>query len=275
MKKIAFSFAFLVSLVHGGYVNGLVATVENEPITDYEMNSVMRQMNIDSQKALNVLIRQKLEDAQISALNITVDPFEVNEKISQIISANGLDMQTFQSMLASKGVSFDMFKKDIENGLKKEKLYARILNNPSQNITPENARRFYESNLGMFAQFETINIVRYSSNSKEALENAAKNPMSVQSGVNIENLKLESKNLNPQLRYIFLNTKNNTFTPAFGGNGEYQMFYVVSKEGSYVPRFEDVEKEVIAAVANQEREIAVADYFNKLRSKANIEIVKR
>ncbi|AII15334.1 hypothetical protein (SurA domain) [Campylobacter iguaniorum] len=275
MKKIAFSFAFLVSLVHGGYVNGLVATVENEPITDYEMNSVMRQMNIDSQKALNVLIRQKLEDAQISALNITVDPFEVNEKISQIISANGLDMQTFQSMLASKGVSFDMFKKDIENGLKKEKLYARILNNPSQNITPENARRFYESNLGMFAQFETINIVRYSSNSKEALENAAKSPMSVQPGVNIENLKLESKNLNPQLRYIFLNTKNNTFTPAFGGNGEYQMFYVVSKEGSYVPRFEDVEKEVISAMANQEREIAVADYFNKLRSKANIEIVKR
>ncbi|ALV25264.1 putative protein (SurA domain) [Campylobacter iguaniorum] len=275
MKKIAFSFAFLVSLVHGGYVNGLVATVENEPITDYEMNSVMRQMNIDSQKALNVLIRQKLEDAQISALNITVDPFEVNEKISQIISANGLDMQTFQSMLATKGVSFDMFKKDIENGLKKEKLYARILNNPSQNITPENARRFYESNLGMFAQFETINIVRYSSNSKEALENAAKSPMSVQPGVNIENLKLESKNLNPQLRYIFLNTKNNTFTPAFGGNGEYQMFYVVSKEGSYVPRFEDVEKEVISAMANQEREIAVADYFNKLRSKANIEIVKR
>ncbi|ANE36457.1 putative SurA domain protein [Campylobacter iguaniorum] len=275
MKKIAFSFAFLVSLVHGGYVNGLVATVENEPITDYEMNSVMRQMNIDSQKALNVLIRQKLEDAQISALNITVDPFEVNEKISQIISANGLDMQTFQSMLATKGISFDMFKKDIENGLKKEKLYARILNNPSQNITPENARRFYESNLGMFAQFETINIVRYSSNSKEALENAAKSPMSVQPGVNIENLKLESKNLNPQLRYIFLNTKNNTFTPAFGGNGEYQMFYVVSKEGSYVPRFEDVEKEVISAMANQEREIAVADYFNKLRSKANIEIVKR
>lgn len=275
MKKIAFSFVFLASLASAQYVNGLVATVENEPITDYEMNSVMRQMNIDSQKALNVLIRQKLEDAQINALNITVDPFEVNEKISQIISANGLDMQTFQSMLASKGVSFDMFKKDIETGLKKEKLYARILNNPSQNITPENARRFYESNLGMFAQFETINIVRYSSNSKEVLENVVKSPMSAQAGVNIENLKLESKNLNPQLRYIFLNTKNNTFTPAFGGNGEYQMFYVVSKEGSYVPSFEEVEKEAISAMANQEREVAVADYFNKLRSKANIEVIKR
>ncbi len=53
------------------------------------------------------------------------------------------------------------------------------------------------------------------------------------------------------------------------------MFYVYSKEGSYLPDFNSIEKEVVAAMASQEQEIAVADYFNKLRVKANIEIIKR
>lgn len=276
MKKIAFSTVFLFSLASADYVNGIIATVENQPITNYELNTVMKKMNIDNQKALNLLIRERLEDAQIVALNIAVNGFEVESKIEQLAKANGMDKATFKEALTSRGIDYNAFKQNVEKNLKKEKLYARILNNPSQNITLENAKKFYEANPGMFAQFDTINVARYSSNSRQNLETVVKSPMSMPSGVSIENLSLTYKNLNPQLRYIFINSKDKTFTPIFQiAANEFEMFYIVSREGSYLPDFASVEQQVVNAMASQEQEIAVADYFNKLRVKANIEILKR
>ncbi|KAB0611843.1 SurA N-terminal domain-containing protein [Campylobacter hyointestinalis] len=276
MKKIVFSTIFLFSLAGADYVNGIIATVENQPITSYELNTVMKKMNIDNQKALNLLIRERLEDAQIVALNIVVNGFEVESKIEQLAKTNGMDAATFKEALDSKGIDYNAFKQDVEKNLKREKLYARILNNQSQNITPENAKKFYEANPGMFAQFDTINVARYSSDSRQNLETIIKSPMSMPSGVSIENLSLTSKNLNPQLRYIFINSKDKTFTPIFQiAANEFEMFYIISREGSYLPDFESVEQQVVNAMASQEQEIAVADYFNKLRVKANIEILKR
>lgn len=276
MKKIAFSTVFLFSLASADYVNGIIATVENQPITNYELNTVMKKMNIDNQKALNLLIRERLEDAQIVALNIVANDFEVESKIEQLAKASGMDEATFKEGLASSGIDYNTFKQDVEKNLKKEKLYARILNSQSKNITLENAKKFYEANPGMFAQFDTINVARYSSNSRQNLETVVKSPMSMPSGVSIENLSLTSKNLNPQLRYIFINSKDKTFTPIFQiAANEFEMFYIVSREGSYLPDFASVEQQVVNAMANQEQEIMVADYFNKLRVKANIEILKR
>ncbi|EAK0829263.1 peptidylprolyl isomerase [Campylobacter fetus] len=275
MKKIVFLTVFLLSISHAEYVNGLVAIVENEPITDYEIQQVMTKMNVSPNDALSVLIRERLEDAQIRTLGISADNYEADEKIAALAQANGIDTATFKNVIESRGISSEDFKNDIKTGIKKEKLYARILNNPSQNITPENARRFYDANPKMFVQFEKISVTRYLTNNKQSLNEISKSPMSVQPGVSIENVVLESKELNPQLRYILLNTKNGSFTPIFQTANGFEMFYVYSKEGSYLPDFNSIEKEVVTAMASQEQEIAVADYFNKLRVKANIEIIKR
>ncbi|ABK81985.1 SurA N-terminal domain-containing protein [Campylobacter fetus] len=275
MKKIVFLTVFLLGILHAEYVNGLVAIVENEPITDYEIQQVMTKMNISPNDALSVLIRERLEDAQIRTLGISADNYEADEKIAALAQANGIDVTTFKNVIESRGISSEDFKNDIKTGIKKEKLYARILNNPSQNITPENARRFYEANPKMFVQFEKISVTKYLTNNRQSLNEISKNPMSVQPGVSIENVVLESKELNPQLRYILLNTKKGSFTPIFQTADGFEIFYVYSKEGSYLPDFNSIEKEVVAAMASQEQEIAVADYFNKLRVKANIEIIKR
>ncbi|HDX6330063.1 TPA: SurA N-terminal domain-containing protein [Campylobacter fetus subsp. venerealis] len=275
MKKIVFLTVFLLGILHAEYVNGLVAIVENEPITDYEIQQVMTKMNISPNDALSVLIRERLEDAQIRTLGISADNYEADEKIAALAQANGIDVTTFKNVIESRGISSEDFKNDIKAGIKKEKLYARILNNPSQNITPENAKRFYEANPKMFVQFEKISVTKYLTNNRQSLNEISKNPMSVQPGVSIENVVLESKELNPQLRYILLNTKKGSFTPIFQTADGFEMFYVYSKEGSYLPDFNSIEKEVVAAMASQEQEIAVADYFNKLRVKANIEIIKR
>ena len=53
------------------------------------------------------------------------------------------------------------------------------------------------------------------------------------------------------------------------------MFRVNSKDGARTASFEEAQKEVVEAMVAQEREAMIADYFNKLRVKANIQIIKR
>ena len=70
VKNLIFALLFLAISANARYVGGLVAIVDNEPITTYELNSVMAKTNLDKNEALNLLIRDKIELAQIKRLNI-------------------------------------------------------------------------------------------------------------------------------------------------------------------------------------------------------------
>ena len=70
VKNLIFALLFLAINIDARYVGGLVAIVDNEPITTYELNSVMAKTNLDKNEALNLLIRDKIELAQIKRLNI-------------------------------------------------------------------------------------------------------------------------------------------------------------------------------------------------------------
>ena len=65
------------------------------------------------------------------------------------------------------------------------------------------------------------------------------------------------------------------FTPIVREGDSYVMYKVNSKENPQVVALEEVEQNVAIMMAEQEKEALIADYFNKLRAKANIEIIKR
>lgn len=275
MKKVILLIFLFFSFANARYVNGLVATVDDKPITDYEIKEVMQKMNVDAKNALNILIKDRLEDVQISTLQIDASEFEIDNKISELAKQNNMSISEFKNMLSIRGIDHDDFRNDVRKNIEREKLFARILNVPNQNITPENAKRFYETNLNMFAQFRNFNIVRYSSANDDGLKLVIKNPMSIQTGVQRENLTLDTTKVNPQLRYILVNTKDNSWTPILKTLNGFDVIYVISRGNEFIPPFEDIEKSVISAMANQEREATVADYFNKLKVRSHIEIIKR
>lgn len=275
MKKAILLIFLFFSFVNARYINGLVATVDDKPITDYEIKEVMQKMNVDAKNALNILIKDRLEDVQISTLQIDASEFEIDNKISELAKQNNMSISEFKNMLSIRGIDYDDFRDDVGKNIEREKLFARILNVPNQNITPENAKRFYETNLNMFAQFRNFNIIRYSSANEDDLKLVIKNPMSIQTGVQRENLTLDTTKINPQLRYILVNTKDNSWTPILKTLNGFDVIYVISRGNEFIPPFEDIEKSVISAMANQEREATVADYFNKLKVRSHIEIIKR
>lgn len=278
MKKIFVNSSFLlvlgVSMASGAYLNGIAAVVNNEPITDYDVELVIKQLNVKPNDALNMLIRAKLEDAQIKELGISAPESEINAAMGEIAKQNGYsDFASYMQVMSQKGVDLNEVREGVKKNITKEKLYESIMAQPNENITRQNAQRFYEKNQGMFTRFSAAKVTKYTATSGAILERVRVQGLA--SGVSTSNLTIYPQNADPRVLNLIASTNEGDFTPIVAESNGYAMYRVNKKENPEVVKFEEVEQNVAGMMMEQEREAVLADYFNKLRAKASIEIIKR
>lgn len=271
---IAFFCVFFLSSANAKYINGISAIIDGEIITDYDIQKLIDALKISPSQALNILIRQKLEDAQIKAMEINPSEIEINAQMSQIGAHSGFkDWSDFEQALKNQGVNINDFRAQVKNNIALEKLYSNITNRPNANITQENARRFYQNNKSLFSRFINATITQYSSQNAQDLENLkAKKP---NNALSAKAQKISATSTDARLVELVANTKIGDFTPIIPQGGFYVMFKINDKDGIYTPNFEDIEENVAQAMIAQEKEAMIEDYFNKLRVSANIQIIKR
>ncbi len=271
---IAFFCVFFLSSANAKYINGISAIIDGEIITDYDIQKLIDALKISPSQALNILIRQKLEDAQIKAMEINPSEIEINAQMSQIGARSGFkDWSEFEKALKNQGVNINDFRAQVKNNIALEKLYSNITNRPNANITQENARRFYQNNKSLFSRFINATITQYSSQNAQDLENLkAKKP---NNALSAKAQKISATSTDARLVELVANTKIGDFTPIIPQGGFYVMFKINDKDGIYTPNFEDIEENVAQAMIAQEKEAMIEDYFNKLRVSANIQIIKR
>lgn len=271
---IAFFCVFFLSSANAKYINGISAIIDGEIITDYDIQKLIDALKISPSQALNILIRQKLEDAQIKAMEINPSEIEINAQMSQIGARSGFkDWSEFEKALKNQGVNINDFRAQVKNNIALEKLYSNITNRPNANITQENARRFYQNNKSLFSRFINATITQYSSQNAQDLENLkAKKP---NNALSAKAQKISATSTDARLVKLVANTKIGDFTPIIPQGGFYVMFKINDKDGIYTPNFEDIEENVAQAMIAQEKEAMIEDYFNKLRVSANIQIIKR
>lgn len=276
MKKLLFLAAGMLSalnLYSAQMINGIAAIVENEPITLYEVYSLKEQLRASEQDALNLLIRDRLEDAQIKNLNISVTPFELNDRIESIAKQNGMTNSQFRSSIQAQGMDFLEFKNNIEKKMLQEKLYKSILAEAGKNVNEQKAKMYFDANPDKFKVFSTAKVVLYRAKNPEELEAQKTNP-SLLNGVQTQELSLDYQSIDPRLAAIIAGTNNGEFTQILQGADSFDMFYVKEKIGSYTPSFADVKDNVINELYQGEQEKLMADYFDKLRAKAKIQILR-
>jgi putative periplasmic protein len=276
MKKLLFLAAGMLSalnLYSAQMINGIAAIVENEPITLYEVYSLKEQLRASEQDALNLLIRDRLEDAQIKNLNISVTPFELNDRIESIAKQNGMTNSQFRSSIQAQGMDFLEFKNNIEKKILQEKLYKSILAEAGKNVNEQKAKMYFDANPDKFKVFSTAKVVLYRAKNPEELE-AQKTSPSLLSSVQTQELSLDYQSIDPRLAAIISGTNNGEFTQILQGADSFDMFYVKEKIGSYTPSFADVKDNVINELYQGEQEKLMADYFDKLRAKAKIQILR-
>lgn len=275
MKKIFLSLALGLAIsTNGAYLNGVAATVNNEPITDYDVELVVKRMNITPNEALNVLIRDKLELSQIKELGLGASESEINEELSQIAKQNGYsDLASYAQVLSHKAGALSQLREQAKENLARGKLYDFIISQPNDNITRANAMRFYEQNRGMFTRFSSAKVTRYMAKSGATLERVKARGLA--SGVITTAMSIYPGSADNLVLNLIARANVGDFTPIVREGDSYVMYKVNSKENPQVVAFEEVEQNVAIMMAEQEKEVLIADYFNKLRAKANIEIIKR
>jgi len=274
--RILVSLGICTTLGFSGIVSGVSIVINKEPITLYEVYKYSKKLNISKREAIDFLVRQKLEEAQIKKLDISVDPFELDEYINKLATQNGgMSQYEFLNMLKSKGIDIDRYKKELKEKLKREKLYSSILRDKLKPISPKELEEFYKKNIDQFKIANRFDVVLYSSKDKKSLEIIRKNPMQKPQGVEVKSTMITPKDLNPQLNSLLNSTKKGDFTPIVTLNSNPAMFYIKSKGEFKVIPFDSAKRTIQRVLSQQKEQEILKDYFEKLKANANIVVVRQ
>ena len=277
LKKISFAAFFLgFCMANASQIsNGIAVIIENEPITVNEVRKAAAQLQTSEANALNLLIRDRLETAQIKNLKIEASDYELNQRLQKIASESGMSVADLRSAVLSKGGDYAQFKDDVAKSIKQEKLYQSIFADAKINISENAARAYFEQNRDLFAHFTDVSVTRYVAPSMQLLEAARhSSPMNTNHSVHMDVMDLKSEQIPPQLRTIFQQTQDGTFTQIFQTPEGFEMFYVASKKGQTMPEFDEVRDEAMNALYKLEQDRVIGEYFNKLRAKANVKYLR-
>ncbi len=275
LLKILVLFTFMTTFSYAGLVNAISVIINNEPITLYEIYKYSNKYQISTQKALDILIRQKLEDAEILKQNITVNNFEVENYIKKLATRNGISEFQFLQMLKNKGIKLSDYKKDVKKKIEQKKLYGRIFASKKIRITPKEIKKYYEANKNQFVRAKSFEAVAYESPSKKSLEKIKQNPMLSMPDVKAKQVKFQSGNMDKGLESLLNQTKSGDFTPAFKIGSGYTMFYLKAKDGIETMPFDKVKEGIYSFLSSQKEKAAIDDYFEKIKSGASIQVLRK
>ncbi len=265
MKKIFLSL--VIVLLNAEVIDKIIATINNIPITSYDLEKTEKKLNLPKDKALNYLLDQKLIDYEIKKLGIDVDDFELDNAMEKIAKQNGLSLFEFKNILLERG-QFDAFKKQLKDNLLKQKLFDQIVQTKLK-ITPDEIKNYYNNHKNEFQIFNTIQVTKYSANNRQLLLNIKQNPLS-NTNVKTQTVVYDSKNLPLGLLFLFKQTKVGDFTPIINDGISYVMFYVANKEGKTYMPFDKAKNIIANKLISQKREMILKEYFSKLKNRADI-----
>ena len=275
LLKICVVLIFTTNLSYAGLVNAISVIINNEPITLYEIYKYANKLHVSTKESLDVLIRQKLEDAQIKKLNISASDFEVESYIKKLAAKNGISEFKFFEMLKSKGIKEDVYRKDVKKKIEQEKLYSRIFSGKNTIVDEKALKSYYKTNKAKFITAHAFSTVAYEGSSKASLEKIRKNPMLSIPGIRAKQVQFQSGKMNGNLENLLNQTKSGEFTPVLKMGKNYTMFYIKEKNGVTTAPFTKVKDYIRSLLTSQKEKAAIDDYFKKIKSTADVKVLRK
>jgi hypothetical protein len=274
-KATLFSLLATCTISMAGLVNAISVIVNDEPITLYEIHKTSDVKSISLREALDVLIQEKLEAAQIKRLNISTNDFEVQSRMETIAGQNNIGISELKAFIQSRGISEAEYKKELVHNIKQEKLYQRIFANAITPLDQEEARRYYEANPDQFQQAGRFDVMRYEASDPSLLERISASPMSVIPEVTTTRETLMAQDLDPRANYYLNQTNVGEFTAIIADEGNARMYLVEKKSETSPLPFARVERQIEQHLEAKARQKAIDNYFEKLKSRADIVVLRR
>lgn len=267
---------FLGTLLSAEMINGISVVVKGEAITIRDVKEEMRSANIDATTATDVLIRKKLEDAEIKERKITVSSSDVFDDIKKIAAGNNMSIDKFyDAVRESSGLSSAEFKEKTKEKLLSQKLYSAIAYSSMSMPDEEEMREYYELHKGEFLKPKAFEVIVYSSQNEDALKKKITTPMFISDEVKVEERVLPFDTISPELAKLLERTEDRTFTPIIiDQSGTHLSFYLKETKTPQESSYEDMKNELSNTLMGQKREQALSEYFARLRGNADIQIVR-
>jgi peptidyl-prolyl cis-trans isomerase SurA len=160
--------ALFAAPVHAEIVNKILATVDGEPITVFELKHFAessirgRQLStgsagMDQSGLLDALITDKVIEKEVSDKGVIVRDEDIDRYIDAIKERNKLDDAKLKEALAAQGMSFDAYRLQIRQELEREQLVSREIRG-KVSVPPEEVQRYYDAHLSEYSTPQRIQV---------------------------------------------------------------------------------------------------------------------
>ena len=273
MKNIIYGVCLLCACVFSAYgevIAGVAIRVNGHAITLYEIASLQSHLKISKQAAIDMLINERLKDDEIERFKISIEDFKIDEEIALLAANANLSKDEFLRK-ATHTMSLQEYRPQIKKQLQTKELMQRILASNISISSEDELLTYYTRHKKEFLIPSQVRVVRYFSQTDNALQKAIQSPKQNIKGVQKVNETIALSSLNPQIAQVFIHTPNNEFTPVLttGGNG-FVSFLVKERLGETPINFEEAKPLINQKIMAQKEQSIIAEHFNKIRSSANI-----
>jgi len=274
MYKLLLAFLLSTTFSLAGIINGIALTVNDDPITLYDIDKTMLTKNITKEQAVSLLVDEVLYTQLIKKYNISADIFDVNTYIDKLATANNMDLFSFKSIVKQKYPDYSVFEDEATTIVTRQKLIKRLVQGQLQIATQEDTQLYYDNNKDEYITAKSVEVVQYTSTNRASLLATVKSPLLQASDVQRSPLSLEIKDLDPQMQYLLNDTNVNTFTPIFTTNKMYATLFIIRKEGTDTLDYEVVKNKVFNDLMSLREKKYLKDFFEKQKLTANIKILR-
>jgi len=271
-KRILLVVALMLSISEAQVLNGISIIVEDEPITTAEIQALQHSMKVSKKKATDILIQNALQKSVSKDIEVNDD--EIDAKIQQISAINKISIHKMQEILKKQGMKWYDYRQRVQTEIKKQKFYqsniAPLIPTPGE----DQLKLFYKKNRKIFRVPTKITMVEYSAKSMEELQAFSKTKK-LTPGIGSKTVVKHEKDLTPQLFSMAVSSPEGSFMQPMNTGSGYVMYKIKGKSGSKILSFEKARNGVIQAWKHNQRKEATQDYFEKLRTSANIVYVRK
>ncbi|MCR1811837.1 peptidylprolyl isomerase [Sulfurospirillum sp. hDNRA2] len=262
------------SIVTAATLDGVSVIINKEPITLFDVFKYSQRFQISKKEALDILVRQKLEDSEIKKQGISVDGFEIDQHIDKLAINNQMSTYDFLNMLRSKNIDTLEYKEEIKKKLQRDKLYQKIVRDKMKQLSDGELLAYYNENQNEFSQAASFDVSIYSSANQQSLTTIQNNPMSAMSDVELKDTTFEATKMDQNLAGLLNKTPVGKFSSVVKTDQGYVMFFVKNKHDVKAISFDNAKNYIYGKLADGKEKQSIDDYFEKLKSSANIQVVR-
>ena len=262
------------SIMTAATLDGVSVIINKEPITLFDVFKYSQRFQISKKEALDILVRQKLEDSEIKKQGISVDGFEVDQHIDKLAINNQMSTYDFLNMLRSKNIDTLEYKEEIKKKLQRDKLYQKIVRDKMKQLSDGELLAYYNENQNEFSQAASFDVSIYSSANQQSLTTIQNNPMSAMSDVELKDTTFEATKMDQNLAGLLNKTPVGKFSSVVKTDQGYVMFFVKNKHDVKAISFDNAKNYIYGKLADGKEKQSIDDYFEKLKSSANIQVVR-